>query len=468
MSILDQLDRAIDGLCPCGDQPRPGSAYCGPDCEPTHLARDSDTTGPGRWSNRHGPATPARWRPDLAITDDDFGYEPIDAPTHYDGPYFARLLRPRDADALHLRLDDGHRWVGCNIDQFGGEITPALVEQIKAAWPKLERQLGDPRQAVTLDSPMQELLHAMLAPRDEWPPHLVHLIVGGGSSQRIDLSWRRHCGNCGQRGTPINGQRVRPMTVAWTPDDIDPTGLASTVEYCHLCPHCRMPHDGPPLTPTVRPADGPPGVALHLTATADGIRYDRNMRISAQTLARVSAPDAMVQGAWDRMAARILARIAERQDGPSDAELDRRQAAVDSSRLAEMMRSGRVYVAPVGTDLSDLDAWREVGTAGSDGLAAPEWTPDTPDIDREQLRQAVAAMWSATERRMYEAAARMAPAFAAMREAARRLPQPVHAVHDEPPTDPMQRALWLRRNRNTGPAPDRLDGRNRRRNGGRR
>lgn len=33
----------------------------------------------------------------------------------------------------------------------------------------------------------------------------------------------------------------------------------------------------------------------------------------------------------------------------------------------------------------------------------------------------------------------------------------------EPPTDPRERALWLRRRRNTGPTPDLLNGRRRRR-----
>ncbi|MFI6228611.1 hypothetical protein ACIBCR_15020 [Micromonospora echinospora] len=34
MTILDRIDATLDGHCPCGGTPRPGSAYCGYDCEP--------------------------------------------------------------------------------------------------------------------------------------------------------------------------------------------------------------------------------------------------------------------------------------------------------------------------------------------------------------------------------------------------------------------------------------------------
>jgi hypothetical protein len=34
MNILDRVDAVLVGLCPCGGTPRPGSPYCGYDCEP--------------------------------------------------------------------------------------------------------------------------------------------------------------------------------------------------------------------------------------------------------------------------------------------------------------------------------------------------------------------------------------------------------------------------------------------------
>jgi hypothetical protein len=47
--IVDDIDRAITGVCPCGAGPRPGSIYCCDDCVPTH--RGEDTT-----SDRDGTA----------------------------------------------------------------------------------------------------------------------------------------------------------------------------------------------------------------------------------------------------------------------------------------------------------------------------------------------------------------------------------------------------------------------------
>lgn len=64
MDVLRDIDRAIDGLCPCGAGPRPGSAYCSDDCVPTH--RSADTT-----SDIDGTAM--RWRPDLVTETEDIG-----------------------------------------------------------------------------------------------------------------------------------------------------------------------------------------------------------------------------------------------------------------------------------------------------------------------------------------------------------------------------------------------------------
>ncbi|MFY1595465.1 hypothetical protein [Micromonospora sp. WMMD737] len=99
---------------------------------------------------------------------------------------------------------------------------------------------------------------------------------------------------------------------------------------------------------------------------------------------------------------------------------------------------------------------------------SPEWTPDTPDINREQIRQAVAASWRSMERMAESFAAEMAPVLAAMQETLGRLPTVGQVAPEQPPVEPMERALWLRKNRNTGPGPARLDGRRGRRNGGRR
>ncbi|MFJ1539311.1 hypothetical protein ACIODS_12280 [Micromonospora chalcea] len=54
--VLSRIDNSLANLCPCGADPRPGSPYCGPDCEPT----------------------PMRWRPDLEDDDPWADTHPVD------------------------------------------------------------------------------------------------------------------------------------------------------------------------------------------------------------------------------------------------------------------------------------------------------------------------------------------------------------------------------------------------------
>ncbi|GAA0494917.1 hypothetical protein Ade02nite_19500 [Paractinoplanes deccanensis] len=53
VNVLDTIDRATDGLCPCGAEPREGSAYCSYDCEPTHLRCDTDTSTHGPYAGAY-------------------------------------------------------------------------------------------------------------------------------------------------------------------------------------------------------------------------------------------------------------------------------------------------------------------------------------------------------------------------------------------------------------------------------
>ncbi len=83
----------------------------------------------------------------------------------------------------------------------------------------------------------------------------------------------------------------------------------------------------------------------------------------------------------------------------------------------------------------------------------------TTTLNREAVANAVADA-EAAFRNFGEDLARLAqawadhmkPALAQMAEVARQL-RATGIITDEPPTDPMQRALWLRKNRNTGPSP---------------
>ena len=137
--ILDQLSRAIDGLCPCGAQPREGSAYCSDDCTPTCRARDTSSDIDG---------TAMRWRPELvtsldeapdgATLDAEFGYHGLNA----------RIYTHDTHHGLHLRLDDGNRWIGVDVDEHqAGDpaVAPGHRAELDIIWARLERELNNQR-----------------------------------------------------------------------------------------------------------------------------------------------------------------------------------------------------------------------------------------------------------------------------------------------------------------------------------
>lgn len=132
-TLDERIDRAIDGLCPCGGQPDPQyGPYCGYDCVPTVTARDTDPSAAGEWRL----ATPMRWRPDLvSAVDDDL--EPCQERVTR-GQFWASAFHRSGSGRLHLRLNDGHRFVGLDVDP------PADRDAVQAAWGRLERQLTSP------------------------------------------------------------------------------------------------------------------------------------------------------------------------------------------------------------------------------------------------------------------------------------------------------------------------------------
>ncbi len=143
MDALLAIDRALDGLCPCGADPPPGSVYCGDDCTPTHVADDTDRSDPGE----HGPqSTPMRWRPDLvtAVDDSDLILEAAFPVGHLNG----QIFEYPGSDNLHLRLDDGYRFVGTDVtlDQAGDpNVPPGLRRELDPIWDRLHRELGNSR-----------------------------------------------------------------------------------------------------------------------------------------------------------------------------------------------------------------------------------------------------------------------------------------------------------------------------------
>ena len=160
--LLSRLDSAIDGLCPCGAEPAEGSAYCGDDCQPTHIAAD---TG-------HGNAM--RWRPDLVTAaPDDPDLEFVDSAGGYAGPFNATVYQRSITDVWHLRLDDGHRWVGCDLDAQGA-TGEALLQMMASVWRRLERELADPRHTVPGD-PFRDVAREWAAPCSRRPQRPRHL-----------------------------------------------------------------------------------------------------------------------------------------------------------------------------------------------------------------------------------------------------------------------------------------------------
>lgn len=130
--MLGRIDSVLDGLCPCGAQPRDVSPYCSYDCEPNYRAvhTSSDTDG-----------TQMRWRPDLVSAAFESDMELIHEFRR--GRFNAQaFVYSHDAQpAGHLRLDDGHRFVGVDVDD------QALSGNLDETWQRLERELTNSRHA---------------------------------------------------------------------------------------------------------------------------------------------------------------------------------------------------------------------------------------------------------------------------------------------------------------------------------
>lgn len=133
--LLDRIDAAINGVCPCGAELRPGSAYCSYDCEPNYRSRDTTSDGDG---------TTMRWRPDLITAVDDSDLINLGTNTFYNGPHHAQLFE-RDTHTWHLRLDDGHRFVGADLNDVPDMVDADFEQRVADKWAALERELGNSR-----------------------------------------------------------------------------------------------------------------------------------------------------------------------------------------------------------------------------------------------------------------------------------------------------------------------------------
>lgn len=152
MNVIDRIDNTLDGRCPCGANPAPGSPYCGDDCTPTHHGPDTDTRMEGNL------ATAMRWRPDLVTNTDDSNLTPVTAfgDRHgcYTGRHDAQVFQYTDRPSTwHLRLDNGHRYVGLNITEDEVYGAPSLTALLLDMWARLERELDNTRHLEPGDDP---------------------------------------------------------------------------------------------------------------------------------------------------------------------------------------------------------------------------------------------------------------------------------------------------------------------------
>lgn len=108
VGILERIDRAVGQLCPCGAAPREGSAYCSYDCVPNHVTPETEP------QYHDVPPTAMRWRPDLVSAVDDTGLVSWIPRTRH-GDFCVEVFVRAGTDQLHVRLDDGARWVGADV-----------------------------------------------------------------------------------------------------------------------------------------------------------------------------------------------------------------------------------------------------------------------------------------------------------------------------------------------------------------
>lgn len=148
--LLDRIDHAVDGLCPCGVEPRDGSAYCSYDCEPNIRGQHTDTREYGDL------ATPMRWRPDLVSEAPNEDLTPVGTRRRPVGGLFRSAFRRGDG-TVHLRLDDGHRYVGCDVSEEFQD-----PDGYSAAWGRLERELTNPRQVVPVGPDPESFIESVL------------------------------------------------------------------------------------------------------------------------------------------------------------------------------------------------------------------------------------------------------------------------------------------------------------------
>jgi hypothetical protein len=261
--MLDRIDAVINGLCPCGAEPAPGSAYCGDDCTPTHVSIHTDQRETGDL------ATPMRWRPDLVSAVDDSARILINEFRR--GGYNARVYEYTDGGQVHLRLDDGNRFVGVDVDNAGPS-----TNDWRDTWTRLARELGN-GQHIEADA-------------DPWVDVMP-------LRQQHPEPWERRCLHCGERTEPY-----RSMRELWS-NRAQPNYRHPVPEDCDTCRNCGRDFPGPPLQ-VIRIGD-PPAFRMRIG------QIGRHYQFRAHELTRDINPVDLVQRRLERMEAELLFAYAQ-------------------------------------------------------------------------------------------------------------------------------------------------------------
>ncbi|WP_431881800.1 hypothetical protein [Micromonospora chalcea] len=166
--ILSRIQSVLDGTCAhCGEQLRPdgpSDVYCDDRCQRqaalNQARRVAEVQQRPDAARYPGDIGSMNWRPELvsqALPEDlepvaepceDLAYRPSRLADPFALPLTGTVFRRAGRPAYHLRLDDGHRFVGKDLTDATLAATDGdLAAAAARTWAALERELTDARHA---------------------------------------------------------------------------------------------------------------------------------------------------------------------------------------------------------------------------------------------------------------------------------------------------------------------------------
>lgn len=144
--VLQQIDAMVEGRCAGPGCSMPLTAdslsawWCSPECQTAYHRQGTIRPEEVRGSSGVAPDE-ARWRPDLVDVLDDSDLELLDRHHRDDtGLNYCVYTRRSNPALAHLRVDDGHRFVGMDV-----EWAQPWASGPSEAFRRLERELTDHR-----------------------------------------------------------------------------------------------------------------------------------------------------------------------------------------------------------------------------------------------------------------------------------------------------------------------------------